>query len=60
MQNFSVSRMLRAKKTGIISSWSWQKMDEWAHETRKQIVLDLLREDKKLERWLKAFLKIYP
>ncbi len=35
-------------------------MDEWAHETRKQIVLDLLREDKKLERWLKAFLKIYP
>ncbi len=35
-------------------------MSEWAHETRKEIVVEMLRADPKLERWLKAFLRIYP
>ena len=33
---------------------------DWAHETRKQVVIAMLREDPKLEVWLKAFLRIYP
>ncbi|GAI76404.1 unnamed protein product [marine sediment metagenome] len=37
-----------------------QKPENWAHETRKQLIVDMLREDPKLETWLKAFLKIYP
>jgi len=68
MQNFSFSRRLRAKKTGITSFWSWSKMgnatkensENWAHETRKQIIIEMLREDKKLYCWLRAFLKSYP
>ena len=32
-------------------------MGNWAHETRKQIVIEMIREDPKLGRFLKAFLK---
>ena len=35
-----------------------EKID-WAHETRKEIVVEMLRVDQKLMCWLKALLKIY-
>ncbi len=35
-------------------------MSDWIHETRKEIIVAMLRDDEKLERWLKAFLRIYP
>ncbi|MBA7543778.1 hypothetical protein ES705_36118 [subsurface metagenome] len=35
-------------------------MSNWAHETRKEIVIAMIRDDPKLGRFLRAFLKFYP